>query len=194
MIKIFLTLLFSISLNCTFGQTVAFKTSYFDSNKQLQNVKFDTIELFGFIDIDFYRKHFFKPYHYPKHFVNNEYSDTIVVRWNNDESDKDFYSNWTYTYVFDTLSRVVEYKYSGCFVCSQLPYTVQISYDNQNRPVILKKGYYNTSTYILKGKEDEEEEKETWSEAFELFYNLTGEIVMIKIYIMGNLTEQIEKI
>lgn len=104
-------------------------------------VKIRTIQTGQKIDLNFYRENFHIPYFYPAEFINPRFKNETLVKWNNEEGVKDYKQNWTYTYTYDEYSRVVKYEYSGCFVCSQLPYEVQIKYDEKNRPIELIKSY-----------------------------------------------------
>lgn len=93
------------------------------------------------IDLNFYREKFHIPSFFPSEFINPKFKNEAVVKWNNEEGEKDYNQNWTYTYTYDEYSRVVKYEYSGCYVCSQLPYEVQIKYDENNRPIELIEFY-----------------------------------------------------
>lgn len=104
-------------------------------------VKIIAIQTEQKVDLNFYRENFHIPYFFPSEFINPKFKNETVVKWNNEEGDKDYMQNWTYTYTYDEYSRVVKYEYSGCFVCSQLPYEVQIKYDENNRPIELIKSY-----------------------------------------------------
>lgn len=192
--KTILTSIFSLLLNCSFGQTVTFKTTYFDSGLPLKKMKTDTLKLTGSMDLDFYRKHFSEPYYYPESFINKAYNDTTVVKQSNANTHKDFTSNWTYTYVYDTLSRVTAYKYSGCMICSQIPFTIQIAYDEHNRPIKLEKYHDHLSVQNRIGQNSKENKEGDLHKTYELIYNANGEIIQMKIFKMGTLYKQIEKI
>jgi hypothetical protein len=182
-------------LNFSFGQNnVIFKTSYFDDEQSIQKTKVDTIKHSGIIDIDFYRKHFFMPYNYPRPFINEQYKDTTIVKWSNENIEKDYFSNWTFTYVYDSLSRVIYYEYSGCLVCSQSPYFISIYYDTQNRPVRIYNNFPITKVISDLGKSRIEINKEDSVENFEFVYNSYGEITQMKYYKYGILNMSIEKI
>jgi hypothetical protein len=178
-------LLFFVFTNfgLSYGQKNIFKVSYFNLDSVEYKTKMDTLDAEGILTIDFYRKHFFIPYYYPKQFVNSDYYDTTVVIWNNPDGDKKFKDNWTLTYTYDKLSRVVIYEYSGCFICSQLPYSLSILYDKLNRPLRLES---KTKLNDTKRKIPDEE--------IELKYDLKGNIIQIKHLRFGKICEQIDKL
>ena len=189
-----ITICFTLALNLTFGQKAIFKTSYFENNQLLNKTKIDTLELTDHIDLDFFKKHFYKPYYYPKHFINKEFKDSIVVKWNNENIDKNYKSNWTFTFEYDSLSRVTRYEYSGCFICSQLPFKLFIHYDKLNRPILFVNELFINSHNNITEKVDLETNQSEPYETFEFIYNLTGDIILVKVYRLGLLVEQIEKI
>lgn len=112
---------------------------------EVENFKHE-VKIFGFktgqkIDLKFYRENFHVPHFFPTEFINPKFKNETIAKWNNEEGEKDYNQNWTYTYTYDEYSRVVKYEYSGCHVCSQLPYEVQIKYDENNRPIELIEFY-----------------------------------------------------
>ena len=133
---ILVIILLTISSQIVNAQNRVFKIEKF-SNNEITKTKIDTMKAEQIIDVNFYRKNFFKPYLFPSQFINSNYKNETVVKWNNEKAEKDFKQNWTYTFTFDENSRVVKYEYSGCFVCSQLPYETIIIYDTNNRPIEL---------------------------------------------------------
>ncbi|MFA7615217.1 MAG: hypothetical protein WCY16_01380 [Weeksellaceae bacterium] len=116
-----------------------FKIETFNNNSA--NTKFDTIAVSQKIDLFFYRKHFQIPYFFSEKLIDSNHENETVVKWNSDDFEKDYHKNWTHSYTYDEFSRVIKYEYSGCFVCSQLPYQVEIKYDTQNQPVELIQSY-----------------------------------------------------
>lgn len=77
-LRIIIAFWFTLVLNLTFVQKAVFKTSFFENNQILNKTKIDTLELTGQIDLDYFKKHFYKPYYYPILFINKEFKDTIV--------------------------------------------------------------------------------------------------------------------
>ena len=167
----------------SYGQKSIFRTTYFSSDSIEYKTKNDTLDTKDFLTLDFYRKHFFIPYNYPKHFVNLNYSDTTIVIWNNPEGEKDYKNNWTLSYTYNKSSQVIKYDYSGCFICSQLPYIISIQYDKFNRPLRFES---KTNLMDTKGKIPDEE--------FEFKYDMNGNVVQIKHRRFGKIDEQIDKL
>ena len=162
------------------GQTSVFKTTYF--YESIIKTKFDTLVVNEKIDIGFYRKYFHIPYYYPQQSVNEQYKDTTIEKWAYEELEKDFVRNWTYTYVYDSLSRVINYNFSGCWVCSQLPFYTSIFYDELNRPIKIQWAY----SPFKKPEED-------YGEII-IKYDDNGNIVQLIDKCIGGLKMQIEKI
>ena len=122
----------------TFGQTniipIKFKQTYFNSDGQISDIKEKSIIADTILGFEFYSKNFNRPYHFPKYFIDSKYKNETIEIWNEPTKTKDFNSNWNFTYTYDSLSRVTDYNYSGCLICGQLVYRIQISYNNKNRP------------------------------------------------------------
>jgi|WetSurMetagenome_2_1015567.scaffolds.fasta_scaffold01793_7 hypothetical protein len=186
LISLILIILFNFS--CKEGKDNGFfKTTYFDSEGKEYKAVIDTIPFCDTLDLTFYRQHFFKPYYYPEKFIDKRYKNETQVVWADSTKEKKFYSNWTITYRYDSLSRVVEYEYSGCFICNQLPYTYIISYDNKNRPVRMG----NRPTL---GNPNENLKSKPSTEEFIFLYDKNDKIIRIQEFLFGKLIEQIEKI
>ena len=164
-----------------------FKTTYFDSEGLEYKTVIDTIPFCDTLDLTFYSKHFYKPYYYPEKFIDKRYKDETIVVWADSTKERKFYSNWTITYRYDSLSRVIEYAYSGCFICNQIPYTYIISYNKKNRPVRME----NRPTL---GKPNENLKSKPSTEEFVFLYDENDNIIRIQEYLFGKLIEQIEKI
>lgn len=81
--------------------------------------------------------------------------------------------NWENTYSYDSLGRVTNYSYSGCFVCSDFPYT------------------YNV-TYNLAGQVDRIFNSNNIKDGFKFYYNSKGDIVKFEKYLLDKLETVIE--
>jgi hypothetical protein len=167
----------------SYGQKSIFGTTYFSSDSIDYMTKNDTLETKDILTLDFYRKHFFIPYNYPKHFVNLDYRDTTIVIWNNPDGEKDYKNNWTSSYTYDKSSKVIEYEYSGCFICSQLPYSLSIQYDKLNRPL-----RFESKTNLMDTK------RKIPDEEFEFKYDIKGNVVQVIHRRFGKKDEQIDKL
>jgi hypothetical protein len=179
------TLLLTFIILTTFGQTnntsIKFKQTYFSSDGQISDIKEKSIQVDTILGLEFYRKNFYRPYHFPKYFIDSKYKSETIEIWNDTTKTKDFNSNWTFSYTYDSLSRVTDYNYSGCLICGQLPYRIQITYDNTNRPY----------TFQVRHSFDR---KELANEEYVFAYDDKGNIVQIKFFRFGKLDEQIDKI
>jgi len=179
-----LQILFSLTMYGQDEKKIMFKTLYFNLESKVVRTEIDTIACSGILGIDFYRNKFYTPYHYPRPFINKKYRNETIVVWSDTTVIKDYNKNWTYTYKFDSLSRVIEYKYSGCFICSQLPYNFQILYDNKNRPNRIINKYSEDA--ISKGQKPDEE--------FIFLYDEKDNIIQLRHFTQGNIDKQINKI
>lgn len=188
-----LTSFFSLSLSGQVGnKKTVFKTSYFNDNGQTTKYSFNTITTNETINIDFYKKYFYVPYYFPKPFINKDFYDTTIIVWQDTLREKNFKTNWTYTTVYDKKFRAIKYTYSGCLICSQFPFTVDIFYDTNNRPIQIKKSY-GIGFKEVKGKLKTDVKKVADNEDI-LEYNSNNEVIKLKSYKSGKLEKRIDKI
>lgn len=103
------------------------------NNSQIDSINTVVIEKKRNEDLNvfFYRKHFQMPYHLPRNFFDSKFKNETYTFWNNDKVDLEHKLNWSYSYQYDNFSRLISYSYSGCFVCSQLPYIYKVEYDEK---------------------------------------------------------------
>jgi hypothetical protein len=186
-------LLFSLSF---FGQTndnnVDFTIKNFDGNGKLLKTKIEKLIVEETLNLEFYRKHFYIPYYFPKRFINKAYKDTTIIVWNDSLKEKDFKTNWTYTTVYDKNSRAVEYIYSGCVICSQFPFIVNVYYDDKNRPIKIQRNYGNGYTIIGKKMTKNTSNKISDEECI-IKYDLESNVIEIKELKNGKINIQITK-
>lgn len=105
------------------------KTEYINGNfyRQLS----DTIKTESEnIDIYFLRRHFFSPYNLPEKFTDHQRKNKTISVWHDPNGKKDYQQNWKNTYTYDSFGRVTNYTYSGCFICSNLPYNYTVTYNS----------------------------------------------------------------
>lgn len=154
--KLFILILKFIFITQLFVLPAQTHTSIFQSINYVDSVtlkaSFDTIKGYtGNLDIYFYKWHFFTPYHIPDKFIDSNYRDTTVTVWLNINKPKDF-MNQSFTTTYDRSFRVVNFSFSSCYYCNELPYNYSIKYDSHNRIVTISetiksgnsfKFYYN---------------------------------------------------
>lgn len=80
--------------------------------------------------------------------------------------------NWENTYTFDSLGRVTTYTYSGCFVCSNLSYSYNVTYNAIGQ-------VDRISNKILK-------------DGFTFYYNPKGDIIRLEKYLLDKVETVIE--
>lgn len=154
--------------------TLQFKvTTHIELDSQRTNSQ--TIVHLGQLDFDFYKNHFYVPYYYPDQLTNIRYTNDTLTVWNNSTKINDFSSNWSYTIIYDSLSRVTSYLYSNCVICSQLPYDYHF--------------YYNQLGQIIKMTNNLNDD-----EIIEFKYDVKGNIINIKVYQYAKLEKEIELI
>ncbi|MDI9312185.1 MAG: hypothetical protein QM535_18365 [Limnohabitans sp.] len=187
------TSFFALSL---FGQVenkkTIFKTSYFNNDGQVTKSIVDTISTNESISIDFYKKHFYVPYYFPQPFINKLYKDTTIIIWQDILKAKDYETNWTYTTVYDKKFRAIKYTYSGCLICGQFPFNVDIFYDNKSRPTRIRKNYGIGFKEVNKKLRKDIKKVADNEDALE--YNENDEIIKVKSFKRGKLESQIDKI
>ena len=194
--KTTLTIIISFLALSLFGQgsstRVYFKTTYLNEKCKVFKSSFDTILVKQPLDIEFYKGHFNEPYYYPKPFINTNYKDTAIVVWSDTSKAKDFKINWTYTTVYDSLSRAIKYTYSGCLICSQFPFSVKLYYDKVNRPIRIEKRY-GIGLEIVNDKLKNSNEKGFADDDYRFEYDLEGNIIQLKCLKKGRLEIQIDR-
>jgi len=111
------------------------------SYNEEENVAYKNIDLdSSLIDFNFMKKHFNTPYYFPDKFVDFKYKNETITVWRDENEIKDNFksSNWSHTYKYDLKSRIIEFSYSGCLVCSNLAYNFRVTYDENGRVIELK--------------------------------------------------------
>ena len=133
--------LYSNLLGQTSKNYAVFKTEDFTNIKLKNSTKTEKISYDGSLDLHFYRKHFFIPYYFPDKLIDTSYKSEIVIIWRDTTEKRDYKSNWTHTFKYDEKSRVTDYAFSGCFICSNLPYTIKLFYNNLDEVIKMEKYY-----------------------------------------------------
>jgi hypothetical protein len=171
--KTLVTFILILTLNLVYGQdTLQFGvTTPKGKNGRITDPR--TIVYSGKLDFDFYKKHFFIPYHYPQRMTDPQHKNDTITIWNDSTKIGDFNTNWSYTITYDSLSRVTSYRYSACLICSQLPYDYHFFY-NQRGQIIKMMNNLNDNITI------------------EFKYDTVGNIVNLKEYRGSELTKEIE--
>ena len=87
------------------------------------------------IDLYFFKKHYNQFNYLPNQLTNKDLSNQIVEKWAYEDRPKDWNSNWTNTYEYDSNGKLTSYSYSGCAICSQFNYRYELIYNKNNRIV-----------------------------------------------------------
>ena len=129
-------------------------------NGSIYNELDDTIKINNEkIDIYFFKDHFYSPYNLPYKFVDKKHKNRIISVWAYKKTRKNFAINYENTYKYDNLGRVINYTYSGCLVCSNLPYSYNVTYNSIGQVESIKeatnggysyKFYYDQNDNITK--------------------------------------------
>lgn len=173
--KTITTTILILTFNLVYGQdTLQFGvTTPKGRNGQITESR--TIVYSGKLDLDFYKKHFLSPYHYPQKMVDPKHKNDTITIWNDSTKIGDFNANWSYTLTYDSLSRVSSYKFSGCMLCAQLPYEFYFFYNRLGQLIKMKNNLNDKITLEFK-------------------YDTDGNIVNVKDYRSSDLTKEIELI
>ncbi|MCF6407112.1 hypothetical protein L3C95_29725 [Chitinophaga filiformis] len=114
------------------------------------------------IDIYFLKRHFEVIYYLPEKLTDKKFSGQTISLWENPNDKKEFTSNRTYTYTYDSLGRMINFAYSSCIVCATLPYNYTIVYNSKSQVEVIRhenkaedryKFYYNKKGDIIKFEE-----------------------------------------
>ncbi len=147
------------------------KIEYINGNFYRQT--YDTIKLTEEpIDIYFFRKHFNFPYYLPDRFIDKSLRNRIISVWRDLNGKKDYQKNRENTYTYDSIGRVTNYTYSGCFVCSNLPYNYRVIYN--------KKGKIEQINNTINSKEN-----------FKFYYDNKDDIVKLEKYLLDKLETEV---
>lgn len=147
------------------------KTEY--SNGNFYRQSYDTIKVAQEpVDIYFFKKHFNFPYDLPGKFTDEALKNRTVSVWRNPNGKKEDKGNWENTYTYDRLGRVTNYTYSGCFLCSNLPYNYSVTYNKDGQIEALNETINNL-------------------QSFRFYYDAQGAIVKLEKYISGKLQTEL---
>lgn len=184
--KTTLTILITLFCLTLWGQSPAIKTvickeTVFTPDGQISESKEVALQADSLTDMVFYRKHFYWPNHFPGLFIDKRYKNQLLEIWADTTRPKDINTNWSYTYIYDSLSRVTMYSYSSCLACGQQAFNMIIKYDNLNRPI----------AFSVKHSFDKLLPE---SEKYLFAYDNYNNIIQVKYFSAGRLDKQIDKL
>jgi len=161
-----------LSSSAQTGKKKIFKqTDYMNGN--LYSKVFDTIKVSDErLDVYFLKRHFYSPYYLPEKFIDKQYKNQKVSIWHDPTKKKDYRHNWENTYTYDSLSRVTNFTYSGCLICSNFPYNYTVTYN------------YN-------GQVEKISNSTNMKETFKFYYNSNGDIVRFEKFSSDKLETRI---
>lgn len=134
--KILILTLLIFQFGCAQKNTLNFKisTNYLDGISYLEKNK--TIKHSDSkIDIYFYKKHFAQFYGLPKRLINKKLKGRKITKWAFEDRPKKRNKNWTEFYKYDSEGKLIEYKYSGCEICSQFSWGFKLIYNKNNKVI-----------------------------------------------------------
>ncbi len=159
-----ITILSAFSFSPINNVTTKFYIIEYDYDGRFSEKTIQRIETKGkTLDLHFYNDNFSIPFYLPKQFIDKAFKNEVVQTWARDDVEKNIESNWVYTKVYDSLSRVIRYSYSGCLICSNFPYDYRVFYNSDNRVIKLVNNVNG-------------------NEKFEMKYNRKGHITKLKFY------------
>lgn len=126
-------------------------------------------------DLYFFQKHFavLPGHHLPAKFINTQYrSEKVTVSKGSPTRPE---TNRQYSVTYDSLSRVVNYTYSGCMYCSDLTYDYEVTYNEA-------------------GKVDMIIRCAPGPELYKVYYDAKGNIQQLEQYTFGRLTKRITRV
>ena len=180
-----------------FGQAsknyAIFKTEDFTNINSKTTVKTEKLYFDSTLDLNFFKKNFFIPYYYPGKLIDKSFKNETVTVWRDTTAKKDYQTNWTHTFKYDDKSRVTDYSFSGCFVCSNLPYTIKLFYNDRNEVVKMEKYY---SLEIPTGDSISTKKLSTLPKPVETFnfkYDDKGNIIKLDYFVNEVLNKRISK-
>lgn len=141
-IKILIITLLTFQFSCAQNNNLNFKisTNYVDGIPNLTKKK--TIENpDSEIDVYFFKEHFAQFYGLPNELTKENLKNQEITEWEFKDKPKELLENWTETYSYDSDGKLIEYKYSGCTICSQLPWGYKLIY-NKNNDIVEQQVYH----------------------------------------------------
>lgn len=123
-------------------------------------------------DIYFFQKHFQSLPFIPGKLIDTSQANKRISEWRDPDAEDRFYSNWEYSYTYDSLGRMVNYSYSSCAICSNMPYNYNIMYNSAGQIEQMVNIFGDNETY-------------------KLYYNNKGDLIKIEKYYGGDLSLEI---
>jgi hypothetical protein len=142
------------------------------------------------LDVHFYKEHFHMFYGLPKKLIRKEYKNQEITEWSNPNDDK---ANWSDSYTYDSQGRLIEYEYSACVICSQLPWGYTLAYDENNN-IIEQRTHYPSLSNTREGSEISLKLTKKVKDYTKLTYNSNGNITVLEKYGTYGIKEKIERI
>ena len=170
-----------------------FKTEDFTNINSKTAIKTERIIIDSLLDLNFFRKHFYIPYYYPDKLMDKSFKNQSVTIWRDTTTKKDYKSNWTHTLKYDDRSRVTDYSFSGCLICSNLPYTIKLFYNDKDEVIKMEKYY---SLEIPTGDSMTTKKISTLPHPVETFnfqYDNKGNIIKLDYFVNEVLNKRISK-
>lgn len=164
---------------------VIFKTTEYNHDKSISSIKYDTLIYNKNCDIEFYRNSFYKPFYFPEKVIDTNYRNQTITIWRDTTKAHDDIANWSHTYVYDGKSRIVEYSYSCCMVCSNMPFHYYFSYDQNNRIIRME----NKMMWPF-----DTEKSKLLNDVYSFSYDSDGNVNILRYFNNDILQLQIEKI
>ena len=132
-IKILAIKFLTFLLGCGQNDSLNFKisTNYLDGKSYLSKTK-TIVNPFSEIDVYFFKEHFNQFYGLPKKLINGNLKNKEIIEWQFKDKPKELLENWNEIYTYDSDGKLIEYKYSGCEICSQMPWGYKLIYNKNN--------------------------------------------------------------
>ena len=103
--------------------------------------------------------------------------------------------NWMETYTYDSDGKLIEYKYSGCTICSQLPWGYKLIYNDKNDIIEQQVYFLEQKVYAEKdGLKVKYELKDEMKSNVKLTYDENRNIVKFEKIGINGLEELIETV
>jgi len=139
--KILLIILLILQFSCSKNDTLRFKisTNYVDGKPLLTKTKtfknFDTK-----FDIAFFKEQFSQFHGVPNELIYENLKNQEIIEWGLKDKPKKLFENWSKTSTYDSEGKLIKYKYTSCYICSQMPWGYKLLY-NKNNDVIEQQIY-----------------------------------------------------
>lgn len=170
------------TLEQAYSARLVLRYTYFDDGR-ISDTKEKVVEIDSMLTWEQYSKVVARLRLFPRQLIDKRYKNQSITVWADSTRAKDIETNWSDSYTYDSLSRLVYYLRGSCLLCGSQAYQLHIAYDQHNRPISI-----SMPRFILRTSRGTNSD----AERYEFVYDEKGAIIQMRFYEDGRLEEQID--